>query len=214
MRSQAMSTATSGAIWSAGSSPMALPAPTVRSAVENAVFSLDNAALRIGELTTLNQAEIAAIQTRVSQRVLRWFLRRGWLDPDDARAMRDWHNDGGFSLDAAVRISAWDRAGLDRRLGDIARPQSRTTIQMEKITAADAWHRFFLSTARCSMTAMSVEADLRLGNAKVRFWPEAVLRLASEPGVRKLYTSPESITPRTTAYGRLLPLASQRRPRA
>ncbi len=71
--------------------------------VIDAVFSLDNGALHISELPTLNQAEIAATQTRVSQRVLRWFVRRGWLDPDDARAMRDWHNDGGFSLDAAVR---------------------------------------------------------------------------------------------------------------
>lgn len=44
-------------------------------------------ALHISELPTLSEADIATIQTRVSQRVLRWFVRRGWLDPDDARAM-------------------------------------------------------------------------------------------------------------------------------
>ena len=59
--------------------------------------------LRTSELPALSKADIAAIQTRVSRRVLRWFVRRGWLDPDDARAMREWHNDGGFSLDA-VRV--------------------------------------------------------------------------------------------------------------
>ncbi len=74
------------------------------------------------------QADIAAIQTRVSRRVLRWFVRRGLLDPADARAMHEWHNDGGFSPDAAVRIPGWDRAGLERRLGNIAWPQSRTAI--------------------------------------------------------------------------------------
>ena len=59
--------------------------------------------LRTSELPALSKADIAAIQTRVSRRVLRWFVRRGWLDPDDAHAMREWHNDGGFSLDA-VRV--------------------------------------------------------------------------------------------------------------
>ena len=69
--------------------------------------------LRICELPALSQADIAAIQTRVSQRVLRWFVRRGWLEADEARAMRDWHNDGGFSLDAAFgyRYLNWSADG-------------------------------------------------------------------------------------------------------
>ncbi len=84
--------------------------------VIDAVFSLADGALRISELPALSQADIAAIQTRVSRRVLRWFVRRGLLDADEARAMGEWHNDGGFSLDAAVRIPGWDRAGLERLL--------------------------------------------------------------------------------------------------
>ena len=75
--------------------------------------------------------------------LMRWFVRRGLLDADEAHAMHEWHNDGGFSLDAAERIPAWDRAGLEQRLGNIAWPQSRTAIPMERITAADAWHQFF-----------------------------------------------------------------------
>ncbi len=64
--------------------------------VIDAVFHLEDGELRISELPALGQADIVAIRTRVSQRVLRWFVRRGLLDADDARAMREWHNDGGF----------------------------------------------------------------------------------------------------------------------
>ena len=82
----------------------------------DALFYLMDGELRTCELPALSQADIAAIQSRISRRVLRWFVRRGLLDTDDARSLRDWHNDGGFSLDAAVRIPAWDRAGLERLL--------------------------------------------------------------------------------------------------
>ena len=36
----------------------------------------------------MSQADIAAIQSRVSQRVLRWFVRRAWREADEVRAMR------------------------------------------------------------------------------------------------------------------------------
>ena len=77
--------------------------------------SPSNGVLRISELPALGKADIAAIQTCVSRRVLRWFVRRGWIDPDEARAMRNWHNDGGLSLDAGVHIPGWDH-GLERLL--------------------------------------------------------------------------------------------------
>jgi hypothetical protein len=41
--------------------------------------------------------------------VLRWFARRGLLDPDETRAMLAWAN--GCSLDASVASSA--TTGLD-----------------------------------------------------------------------------------------------------
>jgi hypothetical protein len=53
--------------------------------------------------------------------VLRWFARSGLLDGDDARDMLGWNN-GGFSLDASVRIAGHDRAGLERLLRYCARP--------------------------------------------------------------------------------------------
>jgi hypothetical protein len=40
----------------------------------------------------------AMIEQQVRRRVLRWFSRRGLLDPDDARDMLTWDNSG-FSLD-------------------------------------------------------------------------------------------------------------------
>ena len=88
---------------------MMLPRCPIVSVID-AVFYLVDGELRISELPALGKTEIAAIQTRVSRRVLRWFVRWGLLDPDDARAMREWHNDGGFSLDAAVRIPACAKA--------------------------------------------------------------------------------------------------------
>ena len=106
------------------------------------MFYLVDGELRISELPALGKADIAAIQTRLSRRVLRWFVRRGLLDTDDARAMRDWHNDGGFSLDAAVRIPAWDRAGLERLLRYCARPP----FALDRIEAVDDAHlRYHLS---------------------------------------------------------------------
>ena len=54
-------------------------------------------------------------------RVLRWFARSGLIEPDDVREMLAWENSG-FSLDAAVRVGAHDRAGLERLLRYCARP--------------------------------------------------------------------------------------------
>ena len=56
--------------------------------------------------------------------------------------MRDWHNDGGFSLDAAVRIPGWDRAGLERLLRYCARPP----FALDRLEAVDDAHlRYHLS---------------------------------------------------------------------
>ena len=62
------------------------------------------------------------MQQQVRARVLRWFARAGTLERADARDMAGWHHGGGFSLDAAVRIEAADRAGLERLLRYCARP--------------------------------------------------------------------------------------------
>jgi len=72
------------------------------------------------ESTTLYQIVQQHLEL-VRRRVLRWFARSGLLDAADARDMLGWDN-GGFSLDASVRITGEDRAGLERLLRYCARP--------------------------------------------------------------------------------------------
>jgi hypothetical protein len=69
----------------------------------------------------LTPEAVAVIAEQVRVRVLRWFARSGLIEPDDVREMLAWENSG-FSLDAAVRVGAHDRAGLERLLRYCARP--------------------------------------------------------------------------------------------
>jgi hypothetical protein len=75
----------------------------------------------------------AAVAEQVRVRVLRWFARSGLIEPDDVREMLAWENSG-FSLDAAVRVGAHDRAGLERLLRYCARP----TFALERLVRIDA----------------------------------------------------------------------------
>jgi len=65
---------------------------------------------------------VAPIQGTIRRRILRLFVRRGLLEADDAKDMGAWQHDGGFSLDACVRIEGHDREGLERLLRYCARP--------------------------------------------------------------------------------------------
>jgi len=69
----------------------------------------------------LTPEAVAVIAEQVRVRVLRWFARSGLIEADDVREMLAWENSG-FSLDAAVRVGAHDRAGLERLLRYCARP--------------------------------------------------------------------------------------------
>jgi hypothetical protein len=82
----------------------------------------------------LTDADVQWVQARTRERVLRWFVRQGYLDKDDAREMAEWNNGGGFSVDASVRIEADDRAGLERLLRYCARPP----FALERLEAIDA----------------------------------------------------------------------------
>ena len=53
---------------------------------------------------------------RIGQRITNIFVRRGFLDKAEGEALRNATHDGGFSLDANVRIEANDRQGLERLL--------------------------------------------------------------------------------------------------
>jgi len=72
--------------------------------------------------TGLAANAIAHVQAQMRQRLLRVFVRRCLLLEDDARAMVQREDGGGFSLDASVRIEAEDRAGCLRLLRYCAWP--------------------------------------------------------------------------------------------
>ena len=64
--------------------------------------------------TGIDAPAIAAVQATIRRRLMQGLVRRGLLAGDDARAMQAWAHGGGFSVDAAVRIEATDRPGLER----------------------------------------------------------------------------------------------------
>jgi len=72
--------------------------------------------------STLNTADIQQVQETVRQRTLRLFQPRGLLTPEAVEARLHCSPGGGFSGDASVRIAAEERRGLERLLGDCARP--------------------------------------------------------------------------------------------
>ena len=70
-------------------------------------------AVRFRAAAELTPEALATITDQVRTWVLRWFARSGLIERDDVREMLAWENSG-FSLDAAVRVGAQDRAGLER----------------------------------------------------------------------------------------------------
>jgi hypothetical protein len=86
------------------------------------VFAAEGEGMRFYEATALDPGTVATLQGAVRGRVLELFEKDGLLDQEAAANMRGWEHAGGFSLDAAIRIEAWDRAGLERLLRYCARP--------------------------------------------------------------------------------------------
>ena len=93
-----------------------------RAEVPGGVFSAQDEGVQFHEARLLCPADIAAVQRAARTRVLRPFVWRGLIPPEAAAEMRQWHHEGGFSLDAAVRIEATDRKGLEPLLRYCARP--------------------------------------------------------------------------------------------
>ena len=59
--------------------------------VLDGVFAPDaSGAVRFYEATDLSQARIDAVQAKVRRRVLKAFVRRAWLEPDEAEEMLGW----------------------------------------------------------------------------------------------------------------------------
>jgi hypothetical protein len=89
---------------------------------EDFLIAQTDEGLQFYEATGLRGEVIQAAQEKIRKRVLRLLVRRGLLSPDDAKQMQSWHNGGGFSLNAEVRIEATDRQGLERLLRYCAQP--------------------------------------------------------------------------------------------
>jgi len=98
--------------------------------------------VRFHEATGLEVRDAEALARAVQLRVLRWFVRRGLLDPATAADMRTWRGTGGFAshlrcsvsspaVDGSVRIEGQDRAGLER----LVRYCARGPLALERLHA-------------------------------------------------------------------------------
>lgn len=97
--------------------------PHLHSTVTDGVFAPDeDGQAQFFEATDLIPDTIRSLQEKLRRRVLRYLDRHGCLDPDTVEDMLSWEHEGGFSLDASVRIEGWDRAALERLTRYCARP--------------------------------------------------------------------------------------------
>jgi len=70
----------------------------------------------------MDEPTVAAVPSTSRCPILRRFVRRGLLDPDDAKDRGAWPHDSESSRDASERIESQNRAGLERLLRYGARP--------------------------------------------------------------------------------------------
>ena len=91
--------------------------------------------------TRLSAEQMAHLQRTIRQRIVRLFVRRGLLDKAEGQAMNTCKHDGGFSLEASVRIEANDRQGLERLLRYCARP----AFAQERLRQLDPEHLVYES---------------------------------------------------------------------
>ena len=87
---------------------------------------------------------------RIGQRITNIFVRRGFLDKAEGEALRNATHDGGFSLDANVRIEANDRQGLERLLRYCAPKEvplgcARPAFAQERLRQIDPEHLVYAS---------------------------------------------------------------------
>jgi len=69
----------------------------------------------------LSSEEVFEVEKEICQKVIKFFLKKGFLEKEEAENMLAWENSG-FSLDASVLIEAEDREGLERLIRYCARP--------------------------------------------------------------------------------------------
>ena len=109
--------------------------------VIDGVFCGEDAESLHFEETHLTPEQISRIGRSIRQRITNIFVRRGFLDKAEGEALRTASHDGGFSLDANVRIEANDRQGLERLLRYCARP----AFAQERLRQIDPEHLIYES---------------------------------------------------------------------
>jgi hypothetical protein len=71
--------------------------------------------------SALTQDDVADTQERIQKRALKYFYKQGFYDKDEMLKMLS-HETSGFSLNASVKVEAWDKDGLERLIRYCARP--------------------------------------------------------------------------------------------
>ena len=138
--------------------------------------------VRFHEATGLEARDVEALARTVQLRVLRWFARRGLLDPSAAADMRTWRGTGGFFVDGSVRIEGEDRAGLER----LVRYCARGPLALERLHAPAGLET--LSSPEARLVYRLPEPD-RDGRQELRLTPLELLdrlaRLVPPPRIHR-----------------------------
>jgi hypothetical protein len=91
--------------------------------VTDGVFSSDgDEGAEFHPAVDLTEADFTSVQSKMRHRGLRWLHRHGHLDSAAVHTLDAPVHAGGWSINAAVTIPAWDRGGLERLVRYCARP--------------------------------------------------------------------------------------------
>ena len=86
------------------------------------IFTEIDGSVHFTPLPSLSQNDIDNILKITQQKVLKLMVRKGFIEKYEMEEMLNWNHQGGFSIDASVKINGNDRAGLERLLKYCARP--------------------------------------------------------------------------------------------
>ncbi len=105
--------------------------------VTDGVFSDDGqGGARFHGSAGISPEDVATVQRQIRRRGLRWLHRHGHLDDAAVHALDSADHAGGWSVDASVTISEWDRQGLERLVRYCARPP----LSLERLGRLDDDH--------------------------------------------------------------------------
>jgi putative transposase len=95
--------------------------PAIRILASTSRYSSILRSLRLKGATFITHDDITDTQEAIQKRVLAYFHRRKFFDKQEMLKMLSYETSG-FSLNAAVKVEAWDKDGLERLIRYCARP--------------------------------------------------------------------------------------------